>query len=206
MDNTCTVTRAQMDDTRASLSEKLHLLERRVVDTAHGATDTVNTIQETVANVKDVFDLRHRVDRHPWAMVGGSIALGFLGGYLLVRRGATQLAANGHSPRAPLAATLQNGQGFRVADDASSRADPNPAQGAAEPIRGSRANRPFGTEMALLKKLAIGTVLSIVRDVITNSAPQSLQGGLAEVIDGVTVQMGGEPIRGPVLKTAATTT
>ena len=80
-----------------------------MVDTVHGAADAVaqtvdnvkDAVHDTVANVKDTFDLRHQVERHPWAMVGGSIALGFVGGYLLVRHGAAQPAANGSNQRAP---------------------------------------------------------------------------------------------------------
>ncbi len=101
MDNALEVTRADMDDTRAALSEKLGTLEQRMVDTVHGAADAVvqtvdnvkDAVHDTVANVKDTFDLRHLVERHPWAMVGGAIAVGFVAGYLLVRRGPAQPVA-----------------------------------------------------------------------------------------------------------------
>ena len=52
-----------------------------------------------------------------------------------------------------------------------------PAQLAAEPGCGNGANHPFGTEIAKLKRLAIGTLLSIVRDMITESAPERCRQG-----------------------------
>ncbi len=137
MDNPPEVTRAQMDATRAAISAKLAALEQRMVD------------------------IRHRVDRHPWALVGGSIALGLMGGYLLLRHVAAQRAAIGYRPPVP-------------------------------------ADTPAAAEIARLKRLAIGTLLSVVRDRITRSAPEPLHAGLTEAIDGITLQLGGEPIRGPV--------
>jgi hypothetical protein len=42
MDNEPEVTRADLDETRASLSEKLETLEQQVVHSVHGATNAVN--------------------------------------------------------------------------------------------------------------------------------------------------------------------
>lgn len=117
MDNTPEVTRSQMEGTRAALSEKLETLEQRMVATVHGAADAVaqtvdnvkDAVHETVDNVKGTFDLRRQVERHPWAMVGGSIALGFVGGMLLHRHRATR-AVNGHSQPAPADAPLITAQ------------------------------------------------------------------------------------------------
>src|SRR5579859_6838521 len=100
MVNAPQVTRGQMNDTRAALSAKLETLERRIVDTVHGTADAVvqtvdnvkDAVHDTVGSVKDTFDLPLQVDRHPWAIVAGSVALGFLGGYLLYRRAVAQPA------------------------------------------------------------------------------------------------------------------
>jgi ElaB/YqjD/DUF883 family membrane-anchored ribosome-binding protein len=185
MDNKHEVTGAQLGETRAALSEKLETLEQQVVDTVHGATNAAaqtvdivkDAVHETVAAVKDTLDLRLQVDRHPWAMVGGSMALGLVGGYLLFRRGATPPAANGRNPPAPLdtprKSALRNGD---VTDS--------------QPVSGA--------EIAKLKELAIGTFLGLMRDMITQSAPEPMKPGLAYVIDGITVKLGGEPIHGPV--------
>jgi hypothetical protein len=209
MVNAPEVTRAHMDDTRAALSEKLETLEQRIVDTVHGAADAVvhtvdnvkDVVHDTVGSVKDTFDVPLQVDRHPWAMVGGAVALGFAGGYILYRSGAAQPAP----AERPKISERHNGavQDARPVHEALPP-PPENAHGGAEAGCGTGANQPFGAEIAKLKRLAIGTLLSIVRDMITQSAPEPMQAGLTEVIDGVTVQLGGEPIRGPVLKTAKT--
>lgn len=92
----------QMQETKSSIAEKLETLEQKVADRVEQATtavaetvetvkttveDTVETVKtsvvETVDTVRDAFDLSGHVDRHPWAMVGGAVALGFVGGWLL---------------------------------------------------------------------------------------------------------------------------
>ena len=92
----------QMHDTRSSLADKLENLERQVTDTvqtaASAVTDTVasvkdavhdtvatvkDSVQSGVASVKDSFDIPAHVERHPWAMMAGSVAVGYLGGRFL---------------------------------------------------------------------------------------------------------------------------
>src|SRR5262245_47433437 len=98
------VIRRRMEETRASLVEKLETLEQQVVGTVQGTTsavtetvdtvkegvqETVDTVKETmqeaVEAVKDTLDLRRQVDRHPWLMVGGAVATGYLVGVLITR-------------------------------------------------------------------------------------------------------------------------
>ena len=93
MDDTSEVIRQQMDEIRSQLSDKLESLEHQVSDTvqstgtAVNATvsavqDTVETVTEAVRDavhsVSNAFDIRRQVDRHPWLVLGGSVALGYL--------------------------------------------------------------------------------------------------------------------------------
>jgi ElaB/YqjD/DUF883 family membrane-anchored ribosome-binding protein len=94
----------QMEDTRSSLADKLESLEQHVLgtvqETTSAVTGTVENVKETVENVtetvketvqnvketvKETFDLRLQTERHPWAVLGGSVALGFAAGYLMPR-------------------------------------------------------------------------------------------------------------------------
>ena len=215
MDNQPEVTRADMDETRASLSEKLETLEQQVVDSVHGATNAVNETVEsvkdaghdTVATVRETFDLPLQVRRRPWVMVGGSIALGYLGGYLLRRRGSDRPSAKRWSepafPDGPQIAHLRNGDinGYRSMEEMPSK---KPAQEVSqkpsEPGFLSEVHHQFEAEINKLKGLAIGSVLGVVRDLITQSGPEQMKAKVAEVMDGITAKLGGEPIRGPVLK------
>src|SRR5947209_18377211 len=106
------VIRRRMLENRTALTEKLEALENQVMGVASSVTDTVesvkegvqetveavkDTVQETVGNVKDTFDdtvetvkgafnLPRQVERHPWAMLGGAVAVGAVLGVLLRRR------------------------------------------------------------------------------------------------------------------------
>jgi ElaB/YqjD/DUF883 family membrane-anchored ribosome-binding protein len=96
--------RGQMEDTRTSLTDKLETLEHQVSDSVHDATsnvaDTVeavtDSVQDTVASVKETvtavkesmrqgvsavkafFDIKDHADRHPWAVMGGAVVVGYV--------------------------------------------------------------------------------------------------------------------------------
>jgi ElaB/YqjD/DUF883 family membrane-anchored ribosome-binding protein len=214
MDNELEVTHADLDETRASLSEKLETLEQHVVDSVQGATaavsDTVESVKDavrdTVATVRETLDIPLQVKRRPWGMVGGSIALGFLGGCLLRRRGSDRPSASRSQPAFPDSPRLTQHRkeifnGHRSLEEASAKKPiQEVSQGPREPGWLGGVNNQFEAEITKLKGLAIGTVLGIVRDLITQSGPEQMKAELANVMDNITVKLGGEPIRGPVLK------
>jgi ElaB/YqjD/DUF883 family membrane-anchored ribosome-binding protein len=215
MDNEPEVTRAQMDETRNALSDKLEMLENQVVNAVRGATKAVaktvknvtDSVQETVGSVKDSLDLPLQVKRHPWGMVGGSIALGYLGGYLLARSGSGRPRANGRirpaPPDTPRISRQANSvvQRHRSVEQASEKkAVQEVASGPSDAGWLSAVNNQFGPELTQLKGLAIGTVLSVVRDLIIQSVSEPMKAELGDVMDRITVKLGGEPFQGPVLK------
>jgi ElaB/YqjD/DUF883 family membrane-anchored ribosome-binding protein len=213
MDSEPEVTRADLDETRASLSEKLETLEQQVVHSVHGATNAVNetvesvkdAVHDTVARVRETLDIPLQVKRHPWVMVGGSIAGGFLGGCLLRRRGSyrpTQVSQPA-LPDSPRMTQHRKGilNGHRYVEEPSAKKSVQElGLEPSEPGWLSGVNNQFETEITKLKGLAIGTILSIVRDMITQAGPEQMKAELVDVIDNITVKLGGKPIRGPVLK------
>jgi hypothetical protein len=58
----------------------------------------------------------------------------------------------------------------------------------------------FAPELAQLKSMALGAMLGIVRDMVSQSAPPQFGPQLAEVVDNLTVKLGGKPVQGPVLR------
>jgi hypothetical protein len=58
----------------------------------------------------------------------------------------------------------------------------------------------FGPEIAKLERLAIGTLLSVVRDMIADSVPEPMKAQFGDVMDSFTANLGGEPVEGPVFK------
>jgi len=212
----------QMEHTRASLTEKVEMLEQKVEDTVTSATTavtetvetvketvqgtvesvkeavqgTVDTVKETVAgtveSVKDTFDFRAHTQRHPWAVFGGSVAVGFLGGYFLGGRNGAAHASNGSS----WSAETNGARGY-----SAPVAAPMTAPVAEEKGHGllSGLGGMLGPELSKLKGLAIGTTLGLVRDLLTRSMPQEVSAKLSEVIDGITTKLGGEPVRHSLL-------
>lgn len=112
----------QMEQTRESLTEKVSLLEQKVVGQIQSATDAVqdtvqcvkSAVQDTVQSVtgtvthsvqsltdgvKEVLDVRKHARENPWAMVGGATAAGLVTGLLVFRR------ESSGAPRAAVAPT-----------------------------------------------------------------------------------------------------
>jgi ElaB/YqjD/DUF883 family membrane-anchored ribosome-binding protein len=213
----------QMEETRASLADKLETLEETVMGTVDTVKDTVQeakcavtdtvasvkeSIQDTVEHVKDsvqqTFDVRHQVRQRPWTMVGGSVAVGFLLGRLLggtpearyARRAARHVS---HTVQHAVDARRNGGIREEYAAMAPVRTEsgyyPSPKE---EPGLLSELGTKFAPEIAQLRGLAIGTALSLVRDFIVQSAPESVGSQINEVANNITTKLGGEPIQGPV--------
>jgi ElaB/YqjD/DUF883 family membrane-anchored ribosome-binding protein len=213
MDNEPEVIRQQMQETRTSLTEKLETLEQQVVGTVQSAktavTETVENVkgavQETVQSVKNTVDLPLQVRRHPWAMVGGSLAAGCLAGYLLTepRRPPSfhALSAASHSD-VPWPHPHPNG-GTRGRHAAEPSAMREPSHEAQAPSSGpswlGELKHTFRNEIQQVEGLALATLLGALRDVVTRNVPEKIAPQVSEIIDNVTAKLGGKPIRGSVL-------
>jgi len=187
----------QMQETRASLTEKLETLEQRVVGTVENATTAVNetvdvikeTVHETVAtvqegvkgsvdSVKDLMDVPAHVDRHPWLMVGGSVAVGYCLG--------TLLAPNPPPAPSPVSAT----QALWAPAPTSDVASPNRVPATSAPAEPSM----WATEVAKLKGLALGVLFGTARELLVSSLPGQMGEQLKDVVDSVTRKVGGQPL------------
>ena len=96
--------RQQIMDTRSQLTEKLVSLEHQVSSTVESTgsavNETVGAVQETVESVtsavkgavqsiSDAIDIRQQIKQHPWLILGGSVALGYLAVDLLEQSSTT---------------------------------------------------------------------------------------------------------------------
>jgi ElaB/YqjD/DUF883 family membrane-anchored ribosome-binding protein len=111
----------EMAETRESLTEKVSLLEQKVVGQIQSATDavqdtvqcvksavqdTVQTVTGTVSHsvesltdgVKEVLDIRKHTRENPWAMVCGATAAGFVTGLLVFRRQSSGASLPAYQP------------------------------------------------------------------------------------------------------------
>jgi len=207
-----------MDDTKAHLAEKLEALESQVTSTVQSATDVVTdtvetvkgtvenvteTVQETVHSVRKAFDLKRQFDRHPWGMLGGSVAVGCLVGYLTGeygrRNGKSTGGSNGN-------ATRMTSQMSSASAEETASHEPERRSFRTEPSAHttSRPEEPaqkgwFYEELGRVKNLALGALMGVVRDLTVRSLPEQLGHKVAEEVDHLTTNLGAEPIRGPVL-------
>jgi len=111
----------EMEQTRESLTEKVSLLEQKVVGQIQSAADAVqdtvqcvkSAVQDTVQSVtgtvshsvqsltdgvKDVLDIQRHTRENPWAMVGGAAAAGFVTGLLVFRRESSGTSLPAYQP------------------------------------------------------------------------------------------------------------
>jgi len=204
MENETELIRDQMADTRTALTEKLDRLQEQVLGTVEGTTrsvtetveavqeavqDTVGTVkesvQETVLTVKSAFDLTEQTEKHPWLMMGGAVAVGFIGGRLLMGPNHTALPppSNGSAPPRPPARTEA------VKEAASSAAS------------ATSATVSWLEELAspLLKQaegLALGVLAGVAADLIQEKAPEGLRRQLNEMVEKFASTVGTTPVRG----------
>jgi ElaB/YqjD/DUF883 family membrane-anchored ribosome-binding protein len=201
------VIRQEIEETRASLTDKIETLEAEVRDTVQTARATVeqtiesvkDTVHGTVDSVKQTFDVRHHVEAHPWGMFGGSVLAGLAIGWLLpgrprperwmVHRAADSARPNG-KPTESLASS-----------EATERWPRDLKAEASGPGLLERLADQFGDEIEKVKGIAIGAAVSALRDLAKQQLP-SLAPQIDEVMNSATTKLGGEPIRGPLFENA----
>jgi len=222
------VIRQQMEETRADLAAKLETLEQHVVDTVTGTTSAVSetvenvkeAVQETVEavkgsvqsgveSVKDAFDLSAQVDRHPWFFMAGSLALGFWGGLFMQqphRRSRTsgRSAADYYSPRTAMGSPRASALGENLAGDGARQPFAGTSPTETRPGLLGSLTSEFSEEFKKLKSIAVGTGFGLVRDLLSQSLPESLKPRISEIVDNVTTKLGGEVVQGPIWQGEAT--
>lgn len=208
------VIRQQIEETRSSLTDKIETLEEQVRATVEGAKATVEgtienvketvegvkeSVQDTITNVKDsmhdtvqsvkqTLDLRYQTERHPWAMVAGSLAAGFVVGNLI--EGQRQQS------RRPFAGTPANLDPWRteqraVAADRAPRAAAVPAP--ARPGLTDKLMDQFGDEINMVKDMAVAALMGLARDMAKQYLPQ-LGPQIDRVMNNATRKFGAEPV------------
>jgi ElaB/YqjD/DUF883 family membrane-anchored ribosome-binding protein len=218
--------RHHIDETRCELTEKLEALEQKVKDTFADAKSAVvdtaetvkhsvdstmqavkGTVHDTVDSVKDALDLGRQVQRHPWTMLAGSVAAG----YVLSRLMFQQPSVNGAVTRSSVEASPPQPVGRRLPDfNSMGIVSPPNSAAVAEPRMPnqswfSEVTEKFAPEMQKVKGLGIGALMALARDAIKQSVEPPLGLELERVIDRVTTKLGGVPLSNfPAEKAGAT--
>ena len=66
-------------------------------------------------------------------------------------------------------------------------------------VANSHLGDKFHDEISQLEVLAVGTLLGLVRDIVTEAVPENMERQVEEIIDGITVKLGGQPLEGRIL-------
>jgi F0F1-type ATP synthase assembly protein I len=184
MDQDPAALRHQIEATRASLAEKVRLLEERLrgkVGAAQAGVEKIGaTVNETIQTVQGAFDLDHQFRQHPWLMLGGCILAGFALG--------SRLKHGGVEPGQPKRESAEAAGSGTLAPDS-------------QPAKPGMFN-PFQEEIEIVKGVAIGLATGYFRDAAKQALPQ-LAPQIEEIMDGVTVKLGGTPIPGPLVLPSA---
>jgi len=186
VDDELEVIQTQMEETRSSLANKLEALEGQIlgtVETASSAvTDTVESVKESVAEtvetVKDTFNVRKHIENHPWLAMGGSIATGYLAGWLI--------SSSSREPQ-PAAVPIEEWPARRYSNGAAHHNGHSEQEVEEEEEPG-----PLQEGMKVIQGLAVGTVMGVLRDLLTRSAPASFVEDLTGFVNNITDRLGGK--------------
>jgi len=195
-------------DTVTTVKETVEAVRETMQDTAstmketvHDTVDSVKeSVAETVESVKETLNLRHQVEEHPWAMLAGAVAVGFVGGKLLMHMTGPPAAMTAAMsvPTPPVSpdrperhgVSHHNGHGTKKKAAAAAKKEPG---------WWSLINEQFGGELDKLKGLAIGAAGNVVREMLTSSAPPPMVDRIKEVVDSMTEKLGGQRLEGSIL-------
>ncbi len=176
----------QMEQTRASLGDKLGALESQVLDTVQTATEgvatavegvkaTVDTVSETVQSVTESLNFTKYVEDNPLGAVGCSMGVGFTAGLLF---------GGSNPPPQPAAAPppppVQAAPAPAPVQAAAPCAAPAPADGA-----GLLHLATTG-----LAGLAAGALGGVLRGLIVSHLPKDLHGPLSGFVSQITEGLG----------------
>jgi ElaB/YqjD/DUF883 family membrane-anchored ribosome-binding protein len=177
--------RRKMEQTRESLTEKIDTLEKKLSESVEEVTAAVSTAKETVhegvESVKDFMDVKGHVERHPWLMIGGAVACGYVAGAVLARTPEREPAPVSTPAPAPLKTLPPQGNGRHKREKETARP-------------GGGWLSALAPEFDMLKSMALSATLSAVRDVVAAEAPPALLGHVRLFFDNITRKMGGEPL------------
>jgi ElaB/YqjD/DUF883 family membrane-anchored ribosome-binding protein len=211
VDRELEVIRDEMEQTRANLADKLGALEEQVRETVSTASETVtstvegvkevvDTVSDTVGSVTETFNISKQVEQHPMLAMGVALGAGFALSYLF--SGSRQPVVVHQPPPAspPPPQPQQHAQPSqpqqhpqptapRQQEAESQASSLLPSLESLMPDLQSIGN----TVITGLGGLAVGSVMSVVRDMVAKNLPDDWQGEITKLVDQVTRQLGGNP-------------
>jgi len=172
-------------DAVSSVTESMGNTVDSVKDTVEESVQSVrDKFNETVSSVSDSLDLSAHVARHPWPMMAGAVAVGFLGGCLLPSKElleeTTTPSPMRHKNGPSYASARHNGRGTQ------SESRPAPAPSLMQTVVAH-----FEPELDKLKSLALGALVSVVHDWLAPKVPESFRPQFNSVMNEAALKLTG---------------
>jgi len=188
-------------DTVSSAVEGAKEVTEKVTETVSGTVETVKeAVSGTVESVKNALNFGGIVEAHPWASFGAAVAAGFCAAQLLGSSSSSSAQASNAVPTSnynppppqpapsytppPASATPASHQGQHKEEGWLETGEKW-----LEQLGMDQAWKTAGTT---LRGLAIGTMMSLVRDLVSDTVPKDWQGELTKMVDDITTQLGGK--------------
>lgn len=186
MDRELEVIRDEMEGTRASLADKLGLLESQVRETVQGASDTVaatvegvkdvvESVTDTVGSVTESLNVSKHVEKNPWVAMGAAVAVGLVASQVL---GPHRSAPALPPPPSPTPSSPPAKSYATAAASTASDALSDAWKSATSSVQG----------------LAVGTLMGLLRELAISVVPNEWKSELNHLVDDVTSQLGGKHV------------
>jgi len=159
-----------------------------VKESVESTVDSVKqSMSATMETVTDYLDVSAHVDHHPWLMLGGAAALGYVGGCLLnpptqsgsvsewARASSKEGHANGHGSHG--ASRPHNGRGKKH----EARPQTSWLQSLAS---------KYQPELDKFKNMAVGTLMGAIHDWLAPKIPSNFKPHFEQVMNDITSKLG----------------
>jgi len=221
VDRELEVIRDEMEQTRANLADKLGALENQVRETVSSASETVTStvegvkevvgsVSETVGDVTEALNVPKQIEQHPWAAIGIALAAGCTVGYLLSGSRHPQPRYEPRPEPRPQPMPDLSLQQVTPTPMPAATLPPTPMPTAPEPEhheglldKAKELLPDMDSVMPHLKEigntvisglggLAVGSLMSVIRELASQNLPQEWKGEVSNLVDQVTRQLGGK--------------
>jgi len=185
-------TAGAVHDTTQTVQETVTVAVDAVKETVTTVTDKVqetmetvtDKLQETVQSVADTFNPSVQMQRHPWIMLGGAVAVGYFVGSAFAPLKKPQFAKM-MAAASPAPAPPPWTQPARVEAEA--------------PSHSPQKSGIWSDAMEHVKDIGLSYLMGLIRDIARRGLPDVLATRVSDEVDALTKKMGASPIPGPVL-------
>jgi ElaB/YqjD/DUF883 family membrane-anchored ribosome-binding protein len=184
-----------VQEVTSGVSDVVKTVETVVDDVKSTANTMTEGLEQTVESVKETFNVSEHIRQHPWLALGGAFVAGLAGGYLTGSsserssdrwsgsggsRGWSEPSLSTFTPPAPAPAP-------RVEQEQEPARDQQPESDSTWSVFGDAGKQALD----LLKETAIGTLMGVLGQVVSNALPATLKSDASNILRDLTTKLGG---------------